>query len=254
MISFIIVNYNSRKELKNCLEDLCQINKAQKCEVIIINNDAKKLSLPRYDFQDQIIHEVNQNIGYGAANNIGLKYANNDIICFLNPDTHSFCTDITNITKYLATEKTIIMPQIRTETGQSEPWSVGENISLLRLLGNNVGLYKKPWLSKQKISASWVSGAALFTTAKLMQKLNGFDEDFFLYFEDVDLCKRTTALGGKIYYLPQFSVTHTGGVSSKKSTKKQKRCYYKSQDLFFQKHLGAFQTFLLRICRFLHIK
>ncbi len=254
MISFIIVNYNSRRELKKCLDDLCQINEADRCEVIIINNDTKKLSLPQYNFQNQIIHEVNQNIGYGAANNIGLKYINNEIVCFLNPDTHSFCADITIITKHLTDEKTIAMPQICTESGQSEPWSVGENISLLRLLGNNVGLYKKPWLSKQKISVSWVSGAALFTTAKLMQKLNGFDEDFFLYFEDVDLCKRATALGSKIYYLPQFNIIHTGGISSKKSTKKQKRCYYKSQDLFFQKHLGAFQTYLLRICRFLHIK
>jgi len=254
MISFIIVNYNSTKELQNCLHDLCQIDNASECEVIIINNDTQKLSLPKYNFQNQILCEINKNIGYGAANNIGLKQVNREFVCFLNPDTHSFCTNLTTIIKHLENKKAIIMPQIRTESGNSEPWSVGSRTSLLQLLGNNIGLYKKPWLSKQKTSVDWVSGAALFTSTKLMRELGGFDEDFFLYFEDMDLCKRASAIGTEMYYVPQFHVTHTGGASSKKSTKKQKKCYYKSQDLFFQKHLGTFQTFLLRTCRFLHIK
>lgn len=253
MISFIIVNYNSTKELKKCLDDLCQINDASKCEIIIINNDIKPLSLPRYNFQHQIIHEVNKNIGYGAANNIGLKYVNNKTICFLNPDTHSFCTNIIEITRHLD-NKTIIMPKICTETGNPEPWSVGLSISFLQLLKNNIGLYKKPWLSNHKVSVSWVSGAALFISTEFIQKLNGFDENFFLYFEDVDLCKRATTIGGKIYYLPQFNITHTGGVSSKEHKKKQKKYYYESQDIFFKKHLGVSQTFLLRMFRFLHIK
>ena len=254
MISFIIVNYNSTKELQNCLNDLSQIDNASKCEIIIVNNDTKKLSIPKYNFKKQIIHEVNKNIGYGRANNIGLKYVTHDFICFLNPDTHSFCQNLLSITNHLKNKETIIMPQICTESGNPQPWSVGSNISLLKLFGNNIGLYKKPWLSNQKISVDWVSGAALFTSTKLMQKLDGFDEDYFLYFEDVDLCKRALKKGTKIYYLPQLSITHTGGASSKEATKKQKKCYYKSQDLFFQKHLGALQTFLLRICRFLHIK
>jgi len=254
MISFIIVNYNSRTELQNCLRDLCQIYRVNECEVIIVNNDTKKLTLPKYNFQNQTVCEVNKNIGYGAANNIGLGHINNDFVCFLNPDTHSFCKDLVNITKHLSGEKTILMPQIRTESGEPEHWSVGSHISFLQIIKNNIGLYKKPWLSKQKISVDWVSGAALFTSSKLMQNLGGFDEDFFLYFEDVDLCKRASASGGKICYMPQFHITHTGGASSKKSTKKQKKCYYISQDLFFQKHLGTAQTFLLRIFRFLHFK
>jgi len=254
MLSFIIVNYNSNKELQNCLYDLSKINYANKCEVIIINNDTKKLSLPKYTFQKQQVHEINKNIGYGAANNLGLQHASHKFVCFLNPDTHSFCKNLTNITKHITKEKTILMPQILTESNLPEPWSVGSNITFLQIFKNNIGLYKKHWLSSKEIPVDWVSGVALFTTLKLMQQLNGFDEDFFLYFEDVDLCKRTHDCGGTVRYLPQFHITHINGVSSKKSSKKQKKCYYKSQDLFFQKHLGAVQMFLLRTCRFLHIK
>ncbi len=245
MISFIIVNYNSQKELQNCLQDLSKIDNASKCEIIIINNDIKKLYLPKYNFKNQLIYEINKNIGYGAANNIGLKCVNNEIICFLNPDTHSFCSNLTTIIKYLKNKKTILLPQILTEFGTPQPWSVGYNVSLLRILGNNIGFYKKPWLSKQKISVDWVSGTALFISTEFIRELHGFDEDFFLYFEDVDLCKRAIYKGAEIYYVPQFQIVHKNGASSKNSTKNQKQYYYASQKLFFQKHFNRLQIILL---------
>jgi GT2 family glycosyltransferase len=253
-ISFIIVNYKSEQELKRCLKDLSKINNANLFEVIIINNDTKSLSLSDNTFNKQIVHEVNQNIGYGRASNIGLSLATHDFVCFLNPDTHSFCDDFCEITKYIQNKKIIAAPQIRTQSNDIEPWSVGEDIKLTQIFKNHCGLNKKLWLNKKNTEVDWVSGAAMVAPRNFLQELGGFDEDFFLYYEDVDLCKRAKNAGGQIHYIPQYYLTHINGVSSKTNTKKQKQRYYKSQDLFFQKHCNSLQKNVLRICHLFSTK
>ncbi|MEA3322779.1 MAG: glycosyltransferase family 2 protein [Patescibacteria group bacterium] len=253
-ISFVIVNYNSKKELHRCLTDLSKINDAQNFEIIIINNDKKSLTLPQYKFAKQSVYEINKNIGYGCASNIGLSHANNRFVCFLNPDTHSFCNDLAKITTHLTHNKMIVAPQIRTQSNAVELWSVGEDITLLQTLKNNCGLNKKIWLTQNKISVDWVSGAAMIASKKFLTELGGFDEDFFLYFEDVDLCKRAINCGGKIQYIPQYFLTHINGASSGTNVQKQKKCYYTSQDLFFHKHYGASQKHFLRFCRLFQSK
>lgn len=253
-ISFVIVNYNSEKELHHCLTDLSTISDAQTFEIIIINNDKKSLSLPQYKFAKQSIYEINKNIGYGRANNIGLSHATSKFVCFLNPDTHSFCDNLAQITTHITHDKMIVAPQIRTQSNKIEPWSVGENITLLQTFKNNCNLNKKLWLAQKKISVDWISGAVMVAPRKFLTELGGFDEDFFLYFEDVDLCKRAINCGGKIQYIPQYFLTHINGVSSGTNVQKQKKCYHTSQDLFFHKHYGASQKHFLRFCRFFQFK
>ena len=253
-ISFIIVNYNSIDSLKHCLDDLATIENANDFEVIIINNESRPISLPPHSFRRQQIYEVGHNIGYGKASNIGLKIATHPYVCFLNPDTHSFCNDLAKITKMITHEKMIVAPQIRTESNEREPWSVGEDVNLMQIIKNNCGINKKMWLSDKNTKVAWASGAALFAQTQFIKHLGGFDEDFFLYFEDVDLCKRARNMGGEIYYIPRFFLTHTRGISTKNSIQKQKKWYYKSQDLFFQKHVGAMQARIMRTLRSISIK
>ncbi|XLQ20633.1 MAG: glycosyltransferase [Candidatus Moraniibacteriota bacterium] len=251
-ITFIIVNYNSSTELNICLTDLSKINYASSFEVIIVNNDKKPVCLSQHNFKNQKVIEINKNIGYGSACNIGLNEVTTKFICFLNPDTLKFCKNLSKITTYLENSNTIVSPKILTTKNQPEPWSVGEKITLQQTLKNNFNLCTKKWLSTDIITTDWVSGAAMFSTTKFVRDLNGFDEDFFLYFEDVDLCQRATDCGGEIKYIPKFTLTHSNGCSSKDSTKKQKKCYYTSQDLFFKKHLGPTQTYFMQLCRFFH--
>lgn len=251
-ISFIIVNYNSTREIHRCLHDLSVLPNIHDHEVIIVNNDSDFLFLKNFGFHDLKLIEVNKNIGYGAANNIGILQATNPFICLLNPDTHSFSQNFIDIFHHVD-DRTIVSPRINNEDATPQEWSNGDRITLTQLIKNNCGLHTKPWESHMPRSVHWVSGAALCTTAKLLHKLKGFDESFFLYFEDVDLCERTHQIGGNVYYLPQFSVVHTGGQSSKKTMKIQKKWYYRSQDHFFKKHLGSAQAFVLRMCRLFHV-
>ena len=250
-ISFIIVNYKSAPELRRCLSDLIKIPHAQEHEVIIVNNDTKKLSLPCYGFRVQKCIELKKNIGYGSANNIGLSHATHPFVCFLNPDTHSFSKNFFMITNHIA-ENMIVSPRINNENFTPQRWSNGEKISLLSLIKNNFGLYKKTWENNLPCAVYWVSGAALCGRTAFIKKIGGFDESFFLYFEDVDLCERVHHNGGTVHCIPKFSLIHTNGQSSKKTRKIQKRWYYKSQDLFFKKHFGIFHVFALRIFRLFH--
>lgn len=253
-VSFVIVNYNSTKELLRCLSDLDNLKDSSIFDVIIVNNDTKQLSLKNYSFNKQLVCEINQNIGYGKASNIGLFKAKAPFVCFLNPDTHSFSSNFTKIISSITHDKMIVAPRIYTESGDIEPWSVGQDITLTQIIKNNLHINSKPWLSRKDMFVDWASGAALFAHTKFIKSLGGFDEDFFLYFEDVDLCKRIKKQGGNIKYTPSFSLIHTSGASSKKNTRNQKRCYYKSQNLFFKKHLSAPEYFLMRALRFLTVK
>jgi GT2 family glycosyltransferase len=253
-LTFVIVNYKSIIQLQKCLKDLSKVNGAHFFNLIIVNNDKEKITLPKNIFYTQKILEVNKNIGFGKACNKGLSKTTSEFICFLNPDTHSFCNNFADIINTFTNNKTIISPKILTPTNDVEPWSIGTNLTLLQTIKNHIGLQNKQWLSNQRICVDWISGASMFAKTVFIKDLGGFDEDFFLYFEDVDLCKRAKNNGGQIFFEPNFFLTHTNGNSSKKDIQKQKRCYYNSQDLFFKKHLPTAQKHLLRFCRFLYLK
>ncbi|MDO8529729.1 MAG: galactosyltransferase-related protein, partial [bacterium] len=82
----------------------------------------------------------------------------------------------------------------------------------------------------------------------IFQEINGFDENFFMYFEDVDLCKRVREKGYKIIYLPEFIVKHLSG-KSLKNKREQKRYFYSSQDYYFEKHFGKMTSNLVKLLR-----
>ncbi|MFA5986702.1 MAG: glycosyltransferase family 2 protein [Parcubacteria group bacterium] len=252
-ISFIIVNYHSAIELHKCLFDLAHVPNAHIHEIIIVNNDSTALSLQNFGFLHQKCIEIGKNIGYGAANNIGLTHAKFPFVCFLNPDTHSFCKNFFDIVFHID-EKTIVSPRVNTEDLLPQQWSVGEKITLLHLIKNHIGIHKKPWKFTKKTPVRWVSGAAMCARTQFIRDIGGFDESFFLYFEDVDLCERAHHNDGFVYYIPTISLIHTSGQSSKNTGKIQKKWYYASQDTFFKKHFGACHVLLLRIFRLFYIK
>ncbi len=95
----------------------------------------------------------------------------------------------------------------------------------------------------------WVSGCALFIRQDLFSRLGGFDEDFFLYFEDVDLCHRAKNLGYEIIVTEKMRLTHLGGRSLKQSAAR-KRHYYRSQDIYFKKCRPKLEGFFLKLLRF----
>lgn len=236
-ISFIIINYNSQKYLPACLTSVKNNCQNIEFEIIIVNNDNSF-----FDYPEAKIINSKINKGFGSTCNLGTQNAKGKILCFLNPDTE-ILDNIKKVTDYFDKHKEtgIIGPKLITKDNKIEPWCAGFEINFWSLIRNNLGVpkSKKIWESKSSIECDKVGGTCLFIRKKLFDELDGFDENFFMYFEDDDLCKRARQKNYKLIYFPELSVLHFGGKSFS-SKFKQKKLFYKSMFYYFKKHLGRF--------------
>lgn len=239
-LSIIIVNYKSEKYLAKCVSSIKEKILGVDYEIIVVNNDDLDIKCPG---EIKLIN-TGKNIGFGAACNAGAKIAQGEILCFLNPDTEIISENIGELLKKLEDNKKIavIGPKLVMENGKIQWWCAGKEFTFWRLIKNNIGLIdsKKIWESEKEISADWVSGAALFMKREVFEKVGGFDEDFFMYFEDENLCRRIKKLGYEVLYCPEFSILHLCG-KSRSSILKQKMQFFKSMLVYAGKRMKKHQ-------------
>jgi len=252
-LSVIIVNYRSEGYLKRCIASIYNQASQNETEIIVVNNDEKEeLDNISKEFPEINIVNLRKNVGFGAANNIGVKKAQSSHLLFLNPDTEIIKIDIAEVTRKMDDDPTagIIGVKIIDAGGGLQEWAVGfSEVNLLDLIRNNVGLAKKFMSAGESAKEIfWVSGAAFFMPKKLFWEVGGFDEKYFLYYEDVDLCKAVRKAGKKIRHMPEVVVKHIGG-GSHADEARQKADFYVSQEYYFQKHFGPVQAKLVKILR-----
>ncbi|HHX58505.1 MAG TPA: glycosyltransferase family 2 protein [Candidatus Moranbacteria bacterium] len=249
MLSIIIVNYQSQNELNNCLESLEKFLLPSKnnFEVIIVNNDKADIQLsPKLSFVVTMI-DNKRNEGFGAACNLGARKAKGNFLFFLNPDT-----ELTDNSLWKMLKESSVMPYlgivgpkiIEAKRNRPQPWTSGKKTSLLNILFRNT--FNKSWNKKEPIEVDWVAGTALLIRKGLFEKLGGFDEKFWMYFEDQDLCLRTRNSNLKVLFYPHCTILHHNG-KSWSNTRNQKTAYYQSQKYFFQKHHGKISQYLLEL-------
>lgn len=247
-ISFIIVNYQSREHLARCLasiQKLVEIN----AEIIIVNNDSLPLESSFSDnFQLKII-QAPKNMGFGSGVNLGAHSASGKYLFLINPDAEIVSASLQKISREFEQNKNlaILGAKIIDERDEMQAWIAGESITPWRIIKNNLGLSQDQAIQKQKnnFPVDWVSGGAMLIHKDLFQKVGGFDEKIFLYYEDIDLCRRVKKLGFDILYFPTLIVRHSGGKSFTNKTT-QKKYYYQSQEYYFQKHFGKLAGFLMK--------
>jgi GT2 family glycosyltransferase len=248
-LSIIIVNYQSVGYLKKCVASVFDKAKNISFEIIVVNNSEDVIN----EISDIKIINSKENLGFGKGQNLGVKNASGEILWLLNADTEVLSGDIQGIIRE-AQEKGVVGPKLLDNSGRAQSWSAGVEPTIWDLIKNNLGLKasRKVWQSPKKREADWVSGTSLFIRKDVFQKLGGFDEKFFMYFEDIDLCKRAREAGYKVIYFPEFIIRHFGGKSFENSAL-QKKYYYQSQDYYFEKHFGKFQSGLVKLLRKLFI-
>jgi len=270
-LSLIIINYNLAKEIENCLNSLLLIIdsiKDFKYEIIIVDNNSPDKKLPDTEkiFNQENIkfYYLDENIGFGKGCNYGFTKASGDYICFLNPDTIIKEDIFLPIIALFQNDKSIgiIGPKQQIRKPFFD-FSAGFYPNLFFELFNLFGLgvffegllvYSLTKLKKKKVlEVDWILGAAIFIKAELFNGINGFDKDYFMFYEEVDLCKRVTNKGYKIIYYPQYSIHHIGSVSGKKDYTLYTIRTYSSKYLYISKHFKSIYKFLMKVFLYLQL-
>ena len=257
-VSIILVNYNGANVIINCLQSLQQFLRSISYEVIVVDNASSDGSPEAIAATFPQIHLIKQleNRGFGAGNNAGAEIAQGEFLFFLNTDT-LITSDI--LPKLLAVMEAhpdvgIIGPKLFNLDGSLQ-LSVAHEISILgeyktrkqhAIFKNstNQSQLLKEFNANQFVDI--VIGAALFIRKQLFEELDGFDEAFFMYFEESDLCQRTRDKGWKILYTPDISLIHLGGYSVNKVSNLMALEYRRSQLYYYQKHRSLGEQLLLR--------
>jgi N-acetylglucosaminyl-diphospho-decaprenol L-rhamnosyltransferase len=260
-LSIILVNYNGTKFLDNCLNSIGQFVNLADSEVIIVDNFSTDNSINQIKDifpSAQIICSQN-NLGFGKANNLAVNHSRGQHLLFLNTDTILTENTPQILSDYLTRSQDVgvVSPRITFRDGSYQlscgklPNLVIEFLDKIRygldqkwhhIFGN---LYDKQYSTVQEMG--WLTGACLMIRRDVFEQLGGFDESFFMYFEDKDICKRVNEAGWKVVYYPQTSLIHLLGGSSS-DVKKSANTYYRDSQLYYyQKHLGKFQTAILKL-------
>ena len=257
LVSIIIVNYNGADVIIECLESLCTNLKQISYEIIVVDNasqDGSPESIIR-QFSKVILLQQPKNLGFGAANNIGVNHARGEFIFFLNSDT-VLINDIlpTLIAKINQSPQVgIIGPKLLNSDGSFQ-FSVSKEISILGEFQTlqQVKQYRNPatrstlaQIYGYEQNVDIVVGAAMLMRRSLFKEVGGFDESFFMYFEESDLCKRVRDLGYTILYTPEANLIHLGGYSVAKVAGVMATEYRRSQCYYYQKHRPFWEQWLL---------
>jgi len=206
-------------------------------EVLIANNGEDEIR-DLCDVYNEVSYIINNtsNKGFGVAHNQLAPKAQAKTLLLLNPDIIEMSMADSTISLSKQKKNGIIAPEVKNTEGEVEAWSRGSLLTPLSLVMRNI-IPRKQKLLKKKKKYAMVTGAAMMIRKKVFIDIGGFDEKFFLYFEDCDFCRRVNSAGYDVIVDPASHVTHIAGASSD-SKITQKEHYKKSQEYYFKKYYG----------------
>jgi GT2 family glycosyltransferase len=223
-------------------------------ETIVVDNNSVDGSpeFLRENFPWIQLVRNNENFGYSKANNQGINETTGEFILFLNPDTQIFPGAIDLILEEMKTSPLVgaLGPALVSEKSRYQV-SFGKKINfayefLQKCLFNLYFRYKLKRM-QQKYEVGWLSGACFLTRRSVLEETGFFDENFFLYFEDIDLCRRIKKTGRKLIFLPRAKVLHVEGATTSLQSLSSLYFYRQSQLYFYRKHTSKVSIFLLRV-------
>lgn len=251
-ISVIIVNYYMGEEVKALLRSILRHTSGIEYEVIIVDNDSKdeaSLNLPKEfgeDGSNVIFHRLDHNAGFAAGCNKGASLAKGKQLFFLNPDALLNSNLISEASEAFSQLPEQSLMGIRSGGDGIIDYSAGYfpnfffellNIWFIGRIAEALimGLRRR-WTNEVILKTDWVLGASIVMSRETFSGLDGFDEDYFLYFEEMDLCKRLKKSGGNVLYHSALTFTHLGSVSTRKNYEFFTTTFYRSKLLFIRKH------------------
>ncbi|NCU41580.1 MAG: glycosyltransferase family 2 protein [Candidatus Moranbacteria bacterium] len=246
LVSIIVVNYKSASLMKQCILSFSkQLQKERiRYEWIVVNNSPSECLFDNKELRVCIINS-STNEGFARGCNKGAKRASGEILWFLNPDTEYKKGSIYSTLSLFQKKKDIgiVGARLVDERKRVQRWIFGETLTFWTWLENKITPCKSTELKNIK-EVGWVSGASFMIKKNTFFLLGGFDEKYFMYFEDMDLCLRLfNKMELRSLYTPFLCIRHLGGKSFNNNKKKQKKWYYNSMRRYTRKHLPWWQRF-----------
>jgi len=250
-LSIIIVNFNTSELTLDCIESVKKNTKNVNYEIIVVNNSdqAEQSKILHQNQPDDILIIDTKNRGFGTANNAGVKIAKGGYLLLLNSDIKVLDDSIFLMLKFLRKQQEIaaLSPLLYASDGKTLQKHFFGDFPTIGSLTFRRWQGRSADLSKEFFYAKMVSAAAMMIEKKKYDKVCGFDQNFFMYCEDDDLCRRLTQNGYKNAVLTAAKMIHLENQSS--SNQKRLRMYYKSQSYYWQKHNGTFWRIVMEIIR-----
>jgi GT2 family glycosyltransferase len=257
-LSIIVVCYKGWARLTKCLESLDTFTgKNISSEVIVVDNKSEdkaieniKAKFPRFTF---IENEVNG--GFGNGNNLGVNSASGEFLLFLNPDTVATEAAIEKLVETIRDNPSYGIVSCRqvNERGK-ESVATGPFPHLFNLTGLQRLIFqsRKPQTASRTPDLTfpdWISGSVIMIRSEIFRKINGFDEDFWMYFEDVDLCRRVRNIPLEVACCENITIEHNHGGSSRinlTTASLTKTEVHISRHVYISKHKKGLNKFLIQ--------
>ena len=263
MLSIIIVNYNTHDHVENCLNSIYQYCEAS-FEVIVVDNNSPKRDIINLEskFPKAKFVYLDSNEGFGKGCNEGVKNSTGEVILFLNPD---IIVKPGSIEKLLQTTQDddligVVSGSLISQDGDYQysynnfpglSWEFKEafGISLMKTI-NKMNEFTKAMAEKNSsFEVDWFHGACMMMRRKVFERVGGFDERIFLYYEDVDLCKKIKDAGFKNVCIPESKFIHheRGSVRDEKGQVVYHFYMHNSKHYYYSKHKSNLNILILRI-------
>jgi GT2 family glycosyltransferase len=253
-LSVIIVNYNVKYFLEVCLHSVFRAAAGIEAEVIVVDNNSKddSCAMVRRKFPQAVLVENKENLGFSRANNQGVAMAKGEYILFLNPDTVMPEDFFSRTLAYMDAHPKVgsLGPRLIDGKGSFAPDAKKSfptlSVALFKTTGLNKLFKRSPYINKyyavhidehETAPVEVLSGCCMLVRHKVIKEAGGaFDEDYFMYCEDVDLSYRIQQAGYENVYFPEATLIHYKGESTRKATLKYVRIFNEALATFVRKH------------------
>jgi N-acetylglucosaminyl-diphospho-decaprenol L-rhamnosyltransferase len=263
ILSVIVVAYNNEPEIAECLASIQLACEGVDYEIIVVDNASRDNSADEVSQFDGpvVLLRSDVNLGFAAGNNLAFKHAKGQFWALVNPDARPEAGSLAHALRCLQDQPKMGMlgGRLLAENGQDQPSarcfpSILNDFLVISGLSSRYpqsrffGRVDRTWADPNYASVvDWVPGAFVVLSAKVLAQVGVFDERFFLYFEEVDLCQRIKAAGFEVWYQPECRAVHIGGVSSGRVEGKHFNSHgsqlslwrMRSAMLYYRKHHGG---------------
>jgi GT2 family glycosyltransferase len=260
-LTIAIVSYNAKEELTACLESVFGSTRLESFEVIVVDNASTDgtVEMLADRFPRVRVIASPENLGFGRGSNLCWHEAKSGLVLFLNSDT---------VVSDRALDRLVDLARERPEAGAIGPrllYPEGEiQMSFGAMPRIASELLQKLWNAgyargrgplrnavrnrySRERTVDWVSAACLLTRRDTLETVSGFDENFFLYSEDIDLCARIRATGARILFTPEVEIVHLLGRSVSKDRDRVVYESHRSRLYFYEKHHRRLEVLLLKL-------